>query len=89
MLGLLDQAVTSHQQAQASFAASTAEAKAQREGLELELLQAQQRVEKEVARVQFGQKWASNAQLQIESLEQSLQSVNQQVGVLLSLVGRG
>jgi hypothetical protein len=49
--GLLDQAVTSHQQAQASFAASTSEAKAQRQGLELELLQAQQRTEQEAARV--------------------------------------
>ena len=79
---LLDQAVSSHQQAQASFATSTSEAKAQREGLELELMKVRQRLEQDAARLQLGQKSASHAQLQIESLEESLQSMKQQVGAL-------
>ncbi len=45
-------------------------------------MKVQQRLEQDTAQLQLSQKSASNAQLQIESLEESLQSMKQQVGAL-------
>ena len=77
--GLLDQAVAAHQAAQGAFAASAAEAKAQRNSQQLELQQVQRAHAQEKDNRAAAEAAVAKAQLQIESLATNSQSLQQQV----------
>ena len=80
--GLLDQAVAAHQAAQSAFAASAAEAKAQRNSQQLELQQVQRAHAQEKDNRAAAEAAVAKAQQQIESLATNSQSLQQQVLLL-------
>jgi hypothetical protein len=75
----LDKALVAHHAAQAALSAIASETKAQRDSTELELQHSQQVVAQEKAKCAAAQAATANAHLQIESLEASLQALQQQV----------
>ena len=76
---LLDQAIAAHQAAQSAFSASAAEARAQRDSLELDLQRLQQKLAEESDLRARCQKTSSDGQMQILELEAASQSLQKQV----------
>ncbi len=76
---LLDQAIAAHQAAQSAFSASAAEARTQRDSLELDLQRVQQKLAEESDLRARCQKTSSDGQMHILELESASQSLQKQV----------